>query len=219
MKLIQLSAMLVVIASGCAETQFSSTPSSTSVQSNPPPSTSDVQTGQLPSDTSLGTEGAGGSTVTDAGGISSIGGAVDLGRCAPNAGTAATLVEVKGENWPNNTVDPGGNDWDDYKVEITGKFVVNGYEIFSSADQDIQVSYALGTPGSTTQTVSLQIVDCDHNAKVSTNVSSGNGTRTLRAAIGDRFNLYTVARTGAATRRFDLIKDKDFAYRVNIKSK
>ncbi len=134
-----------------------------------------------------------------------------------SAMTRATQIRVSGENWPGNWVDVGGADYDDYYVEIRGDFYVSGYQIFSAAAQDITVSYWLGTPHITTQSVSMQIVNCNHNPVLFQNVSSGSGTKVLHASQGDRFNLYTTANTaGYPTRYYDLIDDRGYAYRIRI---
>ncbi len=121
--------------------------------------------------------------------------------------TAATSIKIDGENWPNNTVDPGGGDKDDYHVTITGNFLVDGLQIYAKDDQDITVEYALGTPGSTTQTVLLAVIDCDGAVLSNDDVSSGSGTHVLKAKKGQRFTLITTAVTGAQTRKFQLDKD------------
>ena len=131
--------------------------------------------------------------------------------------TAASSIRVRGENWPNNTVDPGGADFNDYYVDISGKFLIQGqWEIFSAEDQEITVNYSLGSPGSTTQVVKIHVVDCNGVDQGSFTVSQGSGTQTLSASAGERFNLFTTATTAGHVREFDLIKDKDAAYRVDM---
>lgn len=140
---------------------------------------------------------------------------------SPTAAKAATTVEIDGENWPGNTVDPGGGDKDDYHVTITGDFLVDGFQLFARNDQTIQVSYALGTPGSTTQVVRLALIDCDGKIAASEDVSSGSGSHEFDAKKGQRFTLVTTAKTGPLTRVFQLDKDTadakaDDAFRVTL---
>lgn len=133
----------------------------------------------------------------------------------PNANELKTNLRVKGENWPNNTVDPGGADFDDYFVDISGEFELqNGWEIFSTKEQTITINYSLGTPGYTSQNVKIHVIDCEGNDQGSFSVSQGSGSRDLEVKIGQRFNLFTTAVTSGQTREFDLIQDQAAAYRI-----
>ena len=142
-------------------------------------------------------------------------------KCKDNfSGQSVATVRVNGENWPNNTVDPGGADFDDYRVVISGDLLVDGYQIFSKKAQDLSVSFGLDTPGSTSQQVTLQIVDCDGVKKSDHLISSLSGSTSFKVEKGDRFNVYTVATTifpppkGRVTQTYSLIKEQSLAFRI-----
>ena len=131
-------------------------------------------------------------------------------------GETRTTATIDGENCINNTVDAGGADFDDYHVTIAGDLLKDGWQFFSRKEQEIEVRYNLGSPGSTTQIVSMQVVDCSGKAAGKFDVSSGTGTTKLKARLGDRFNIVTTITTGCYGRRdvYDLITDKDKAFRL-----
>ncbi len=131
-------------------------------------------------------------------------------------GSDATRIRVKGENWPGNNIDPGGADFDDYFVVLSGSFTSDGYQIFSKVDQEFTVDFSIGSTGSTSQTVKLQAVDCDGKPMDSVSVSDVTGQQKVKAAKGDRFNLITTAVTGSTTRTYDLLVDKANAFRVVV---
>lgn len=139
-------------------------------------------------------------------------------RCllAATGGVERQTATINGENCVGNTIDAGGADFNDYHVTISGELVRAGWELFSNAEQDITVNYNLGSPGSTTQVVSMQIVDCDGKDTGKFDVSTGNGTTTLKARKGDRFTIVTSITSGCYGRRdvYDLIKDKDRAFNM-----
>ena len=123
---------------------------------------------------------------------------------------------VSGENCINNGVDTGGADFNDYNVTINGDLLKDGWQFFSRKEQDLQIQYNLGSPGSTTQVVSMQVVDCAGKEAGKFDVSSGSGTRTLKARLGDRFTLVTSITSGCYGRRdvYDLLRDKEKAFRI-----
>lgn len=137
--------------------------------------------------------------------------------CMPEAGGAAARgVVIKGENWPGNSLDAGGADYDDYGVTISGSFFVDGFRVYSLVDQEIDVRYSLGTPGTTTQTVRMQVVDCRGSTLGLHDVASGAGTLKLHASAGDMFTLETTATTAGVSRRFSMPTDGATAFKMEV---
>ena len=124
-------------------------------------------------------------------------------------------ILIRGENWPGNMIDSGGADFDDYYVIINGKFIIDGWEIFSLVDQEIEVRYFLGTPFLTQQSVNMKIVDCNGVDVAFHEVSAGSGTKKFQASKSDRFNILTTAVSFGQTRHYDLINDKSLAFKIN----
>ena len=138
-------------------------------------------------------------------------------RAGIGTGTPATKIQVKGENWPDNSVDPDGADHNDYFVRITGQFAIeNSWEIFATEDQEIDVKFQLGSTGATSQTVRLSSVDCDGNAVTEQAITQTSGSTKISVKKGDRFNLHTRAVTNGKVRNFDLLGDKGYAYELHI---
>ncbi len=134
-------------------------------------------------------------------------------------GTNVTSVSISGENCYPNNIDANGADRDDFFVTINGDLMRSGWEFFSNKDQDITISYKLGSPGATTQTVSLQIVDCDKVKQVNFDVSTGtgNGTTTLKAKRGDRFNIVASVTSGCYGRKdvYDMLVSKEKVFWIH----
>lgn len=124
-------------------------------------------------------------------------------------------MRVQGENWPNNTVDPGGADFADYYVTLTGDLLLDGYAAFSRATQTLNVSFELDDPGPTSQAVTLAIIDCQGNIKSQHLISKKIGTHSFAIEKGDRFNVLTTAVTGTVTRKYELLKDQSKAFRLD----
>jgi hypothetical protein len=139
--------------------------------------------------------------------------------CLLNAkGTVVTSVSVSGENCVGNQIDPNGADRDDYAVTIRGSLIRDGWDFFADKDQELQIEYSLGSPGTTTQSVAMQIVDCQgvKQTDFAVTTGSGNGSRTLKARRGDRFNILATVTSGCYDTRpvYDMLKDKDRAFQI-----
>ena len=133
-------------------------------------------------------------------------------------GTAVTFVSVSGENCVGNHIDPNGAYRDDYSVTIRGSLVRDGWDFFADKDQDLQIEYSLGSPGTTTQSVAMHVVDCQgvKQSDFAVTTGSGNGSRTLKARRGDRFNISATVTSGCYDTRpvYDMLKDKDRAFQI-----
>jgi hypothetical protein len=141
----------------------------------------------------------------------------DAHQCILDAtGSNILAVTISGENCYPNQIDANGADRDDFFVTINGDLMRSGWQFFSNKDQDIKITYKLGSPGQTTQNVSLQIVDCDKVKQSNFDVSTGtgDGTTTLKAKRGDRFNIVATVTSGCYGRKdvYDMldIKEKVF---------
>lgn len=131
-------------------------------------------------------------------------------------GANVTSVSISGENCIHNDYDrthgfaQTGSDLNDFSLAISGDFLRDDWEFFSNKDQDVTINYNLGSPGSTTQNVSLQIVDCGKVKQANFDVSKGSGTTILKAKKGDRFNIVTTVTSGCNGRKdvYDMLEKK-----------
>ena len=210
MKFFAKISLLGFYFAGCSAAEFSGPSGGGPVKSSPK-STKNPQSSEVPASSKTG----------DNSPVASTDSSIEVSRqCILQVADAINVksVSISGENCYPNQIDANGADKDDYLVQISGDFLRSGWQIFSNKDQDIAIHYSLGSPGTTTQTVSLQVIDCNKVKQKNFDVSTGTGTGTtqLTAKRGDRFNIVSSVTSGCYGRNdvYDMLELREKAFLI-----
>jgi len=145
-----------------------------------------------------------------------------LVRCAiPTSSEKVSALTFGGENCYGNTVDPGGGDYDDFFVTLTGDMqleeVATGYRIYSNRAQAIRIRAVVGTWGSSAlqgMTV-LRVITCEGIEQSTTTLSGSMLSSSLEVAEGDVIDIFSSFwGVPACTGSYSFTHDHDTAFRL-----